>query len=134
MEAAEQIILIRPRLDQRKSEQRAVEWHRGLLNRRRHLIRILRGIFASQQIVMSDLETRVVDRRLEDLAVALHQGCSKRFGLEHHLPHCWCDQLWRNRPFGANETPQLPFCVKRTRLLSEPYVELCTRQRKDSVT
>ena len=82
----------------------------------------LHGIARGAQVIEFQLDTRVIDHPLENLAIHLEKGSSKRFGLVHHLTDRLLKQTRLYRALDSHEYAQLPLRTRVTRLLREPNV------------
>lgn len=76
------------------------------------------------------LDVRVVDRSLEDLAVDLEEGDPGRFCFAHGLPDRPLQGVALDGAADPDEQPKLPLRVGVTRFLRQPDVQLPARQRK----
>ncbi len=74
------------------------------------------------QVIEVQVDVRVVDHPLENLAVHLEKGSSKRFGLSHHFANRLLKQTRLYRALDSHEHTQLPLSTGVTRFLRKPYV------------
>ncbi|ARR77872.1 hypothetical protein MOTT12_02208 [Mycobacterium intracellulare subsp. yongonense] len=128
--ADEQIKFICPRLQQREFEQRPAERHHRALNRGCQPIGFLDRILRAHPLIASKLDIRVINRRLEHLAIHLEKGGSKWFGLAHHLTDRVLQQPRVDRALDSQKIAQLPPRTSAIRFLRKPYIELPARQRE----
>ncbi|BCO33661.1 hypothetical protein MHEC_00940 [Mycobacterium heckeshornense] len=82
----------------------------------------------------SKLNTRVINRLLENLAVHLEKGGSKWFGLVHHLTDRALKQVGLERAVESHKIAQLPPRTEATRFLCKPYSQLPPRERKHTIS
>ncbi|CAM3394296.1 hypothetical protein MYCO108962_18340 [Mycobacterium colombiense] len=128
--ADEKIKFICPRLQQRKLEQRATQRHHGALNRGCQPIGFLDGILGAQALIASELDIRVINRLLENLAIDLEKGGPEWFGLAHHLTDRLLKQPRVDGALDSQEIAQLPPRTFAIGFLRKPYIELSARQRE----
>ncbi|GBE68187.1 hypothetical protein MFM001_46490 [Mycobacterium sp. MFM001] len=85
------------------------------------------------EIVERQLDVRVVDRPLENLAINFEKRGSDWLGLRHHVP----DRLFKHirfyGPADYSECDDVPLRIEATRFLGQPNVELPPGERKRPV-
>nr|WP_264017071.1 hypothetical protein [Mycolicibacterium confluentis] len=108
MAGAEQEVLVVPRLEQSKSEQRSGERHRGSLDGRRDLASFLRRVLRISQVIELKREIRVIERLLEDLSIGLDEGRTQRFGLLQHSAYRPLKGITFNRTLDLGKQTELP--------------------------
>jgi hypothetical protein len=131
--AGEKVELVVPRLKQRKFEQRTGERHWRALDLGCYRAGFLHGMTRGAQVMEGQLDIRVVDRRLEDLAIHLEDGGPGRFGLSHHSAHRLRQGIAFDRTLDLREEAKVPLRTGVTRLVRKPYVQLSAGQRKRPV-
>src|SRR5271163_3994172 len=82
------------------------------------------------QVMEGQLDIRVIDRPLEDLAIRLEDGDPGWFGLPHHMTDRPLKHITLYRAVESHKHAQLPLRTGVTRFLRKPDVELSPRQRK----
>gem|GEM_PF-4087127 len=90
----------------------------------------LNRILRTYEVIASNLNIRVINRVLENLAVHLEKGGSKWFGLAHHLTDRALKQTRIDRALESHKTAQLPPRAEVIRFLRKPYSQLSPRERK----
>jgi hypothetical protein len=80
--------------------------------------------------VASKLNSRVINRLLENMAVDLEKGGSKWLRLMHHLADRALKQVRLERAVESHKIAQLPSRTEATRFLRKPDSQLSPRERK----
>ncbi|GAB4643027.1 hypothetical protein MOKP50_36530 [Mycobacterium avium subsp. hominissuis] len=75
-------------------------------------------------LIARELDVRVIDGLLENLAIHLEKGGSEWFGFAHHLPDRVLQQPRVDGAFDSQQVAQLPPRTLLIRFLCEPDVEL----------
>src|SRR5271156_5052314 len=91
------------------------------------------GMARAAQVIKGQLDIRVIDRPLENLAVHLKDGGPDWFGLLKRLADRSLKGIAFDRALDPDERPPLPPRAGVTRFLRKPYVQLRARQRKRAV-
>jgi hypothetical protein len=130
MAAHEEIKFINPRLHQREFEQRASQRHHRTLNRGCQPMSFLARILRTHEVIARELNIRVINRLLEDLAVHLEEDGSQWVGLVHHLTDRALKQARVDPALESHKIAQLPPCTQAICFLRKPYIQLSSRQRK----
>lgn len=113
-----------------EAEQRTGERHRRALDRQRPSARFLHGIGHAGQVVKGELDVRVIDRPLEDLAVDLDEGHPGRLGFPHRLADRPLQGVALDHAVDPHEQAELPLGVGVTGFARQPDVQLSARQRE----
>ena len=92
------------------------------MNRQCYLTGFLHRMARVAQVVEGDVDVRVVDRPLEDLAIHLEDGGPGRFGLPHHVTDRLLDQIALYGAVESHQHAQLPVRTGVTGFLRQPNV------------
>jgi hypothetical protein len=74
------------------------------------------------QVIEVQLDIRVIDRPLENLAIHPEEGGPEWFGLSHHSADRPLQGVAFYRALDSHEQAKLPLRTGVTRFLREPYV------------
>ncbi|KRQ29102.1 hypothetical protein AOT86_07625 [Mycobacteroides sp. H072] len=80
--------------------------------------------------MVSELDLRIVDYRLENLAIPFRKYGPEWFCLTDHMAHGPLQQVMVDDAFDAAEHAQLPFDTSVTSFLGKPNVQLPPRKRE----
>ncbi|KUI04642.1 hypothetical protein AU189_19855 [Mycolicibacterium acapulense] len=80
-----------------------------------------------------DVDIRVVDSRLKDLAIYFTECSPERFGLAHHSADCPVKGITVDLTTYLNEQAKLPLRPGPTRLLRKPDVKLLAGRQQRPV-
>ena len=82
----------------------------------------LHGMARAAQVIKGQLDIRVIDRPLENLAIHLEEGDPDWFGLLHHSADRPLKGITFYRALDSHEEAKLPLRTGVTRFLRKPYV------------
>src|SRR5579875_532700 len=111
MAAYEQIEFLDRCLEQGEFEERPGHRHQRALNRIGQPICVSRGVVRALEVVASELDVRIINGLLENVAINLEKGSSEWFGLGHDLTNGLGKQLGVEDALDSPEHAQLPLGV-----------------------